>query len=218
MSVHIIRSGPLTNALCVVNLAIAVAFMILPVSWWEQLVMAGSVIPSRMAGEFPGFAGQNFSVPVFLTPFTAAFLHGGIAHAAMNVLMLFLVGRMVEPVLGWPRLLLLYVIGAYAAALAEYLAAPASNMPVVGASGAMSAVIAAYVMLFPNKPAKPWGPIPAKIARPLHLIIGWVAINLMLAFAGGDLGVNIAIWSHVGGFVAGVFLAWPLLRWKYRKA
>ena len=49
-------------------------------------------------------------------------------------------------------------------------------------------------------------------------MIGWVILNLMLGFVGPGIGVQIAIWSHIGGFAAGLALTWPLLRWKYRKA
>ena len=91
-------------------------------------------------------------------------------------------------------------------------------IPVIGASGAMSAIIGAYVVLFPNKQPKNWGPIPASIARPLHLLAAWVALNLALGFVAPGLGMGIAIWSHIGGFVAGLLLARPLLLWRYRKA
>jgi membrane associated rhomboid family serine protease len=90
--------------------------------------------------------------------------------------------------------------------------------PAVGASGAIAAIIGAYVLLFPNQQPKPWGRIPANIARPLHLTIAWIALNLAIGFVGPGLGIGIAIWSHIGGFVAGLLLARPLLLWRYRKA
>lgn len=90
--------------------------------------------------------------------------------------------------------------------------------PAIGASGAISAIIGAYVLLFPNAQPKAWGPIPANIARPVHLTLAWAALNLALGFVGPGLGIGIAIWSHIGGFVAGLFLARPLLLWRYRKA
>jgi membrane associated rhomboid family serine protease len=211
------KAGPLTNILVVVNLLIAAAFAFAD-KVWEKFVIAGGLFPIRFIDNRPAAFGNEFLLPVFLTPLSAAFLHGGLVHAVMNMLMLLLIGRIVEPVLGWPRMLLLYVIGAYAAAAVEFIAHPHSMGPVVGASGALSAVIAAYAMLFPNKQPVNWGPLHAKYARPLHLLLGWVGLNLMLGFAGPGIGMNIAIWSHIGGFIAGLLLAWPLLRWKYRKA
>ena len=215
--------GPVTNALVVINLVIAA---VLPVpGWWEYAVISGGMFPARLSGDSSAFAGAGFLVPAWLTPVTAAFLHGGIAHVILNMLMLMLIGKLVERVLGGPLYLGLYLVGAYAAAATEWVAAlmrwpMAADMlvPAIGASGAISAIIGAYVLLFPNKQPKPWGPIPAHIARPLHLTLAWVGLNLALGFVGPGLGIGIAIWSHIGGFVAGLFLARPLLLWKYRNA
>jgi membrane associated rhomboid family serine protease len=160
-----------------------------------------------------------------LTPVSAAFLHGGVAHVVMNMLMLLLIGKMVERVLGGVLYLALYIGSAYAAAAMEWLAAfmawPMSvdmMAPAIGASGAISGIIGAYALLFPNKKPKAWGPIPAEYARPLHLTISWVGLNLALGFVGPGLGITIAIWSHIGGFIAGLLMARPLLLWRYRHA
>lgn len=208
--------GPVTNALVALNVAIA-AVLLVPV-WWQHAVIAGALFPARFGAGAGAFADAGFMVPAILTPVTAAFLHGGIAHVLLNMLMLLLIGKMVERVIGGGLYLLLYFIGAYAAALAEYLAAPDSMTPVIGASGAISAIIGAYVMLFPNKQPKNWGPIPASITRPLHLLVAWAALNLAIGFVAPGLGMGIAIWSHIGGFIAGLLLVRPLLLWRYRKA
>ena len=211
-----IPRGPVTNALVALNVAIALVLLV-PV-WWQHAVIAGALFPARFGAGAGAFADAGLMVPAILTPVSAAFLHGGIAHVVLNMLMLLLIGKMVERVLGPFMYLLLYLVGAYAAALAEYVVAPNSMIPVIGASGAMSAIIGAYVVLFPNKQPKNWGPVPASIARPLHLLLAWVALNLALGFVAPSLGMGIAIWSHIGGFVAGLFLARPLLLWRYRKA
>ena len=208
--------GPVTNVLVALNVAIALVLLV-PV-WWQHAVIAGALFPARFGAGASAFADVGFVVPAVLTPISAAFLHGGIAHVVLNMLMLLLIGKMVERVLGPFMYLLLYFIGAYAAAFAEYVVAPNSMIPIVGASGAMSAIIGAYVVLFPNKQPKNWGPIPASIARPLHLLVAWVALNLALGFVAPGLGMGIAIWSHIGSFVAGLLLARPLLLWRYRKA
>ena len=211
-----IPPGPVTNALVALNLATALVLMV-PV-WWQHAVIAGALFPARFGAGASAFADVGLMVPAVLTPISAAFLHGGIAHVVLNMLMLLLIGKMVERVLGPFMYVVLYFIGAYAAALAEYVVAPNSMIPVIGASGAMSAIIGAYVVLFPNKQPKNWGPIPASIARPLHLLVAWVALNLALGFVAPGLGMGIAIWSHIGGFVAGLLLVRPLLLWRYRKA
>ena len=208
--------GPVTNVLVALNVAIALVLLV-PV-WWQHAVIAGALFPARFGAGASAFADVGFVVPAVLTPISAAFLHGGIAHVVLNMLMLLLIGKMVERVLGPFMYLLLYFIGAFAAAFAEYVVAPNSMIPIVGASGAMSAIIGAYVVLFPNKQPKNWGPIPASIARPLHLLVAWVALNLALGFVAPGLGMGIAIWSHIGSFVAGLLLARPLLLWRYRKA
>ncbi|HEV7234137.1 MAG TPA: rhomboid family intramembrane serine protease [Sphingorhabdus sp.] len=215
--------GPVTNALVVINLVIA-AVLLVPL-WWQTAVITGGLFPVRLSGDSSAFEGVGFLVPAWLTPLTAAFLHGGIAHVVLNMLMLLLIGKIVERVLGGLLYLALYLVGAYAAAVTEWIAAvlrwPMSAdmmAPAIGASGAISAVIGAYVLLFPNRQPTAWGPIPAHLARPLHLTIAWLALNLALGFVGPGLGINIAIWSHIGGFIAGLVLARPMLLWKYRKA
>lgn len=208
--------GPVTSVLVAFNVAIA-AVLLVPI-WWQQAVIAGALFPARFGAGAAAFADAGFIVPAILTPVSAAFLHGGIMHVALNMVMLLLIGKMVERVLGGGLYLLLYVLGAYGAALAEWAVAPDSMTPVIGASGALSAIIGAYVILFPNKQPKDWGPVPASIARPLHLLFAWAALNLAIGFVAPDLGLGIAIWSHIGGFVVGLLLVRPLLLWRYRKA
>ena len=215
--------GPVTNALIILNLAIA-AILLVP-SWWQYAVVSGGLFPIRLSGDSSAFGDISFMVPALLTPLTAAFLHGGIAHVILNMLMLLLIGKMVERVLGGGLFLALYVLSAYVAAGTEWLAAylqwPMSldmMAPAIGASGASSGISGAYVLLFPNKQPKPWGPIPAEIARPLHLTLAWIGLNLAMGFVGPGFGVGIAIWSHIGGFVMGLALARPLLLWRYRNA
>ncbi|MEY3634835.1 MAG: hypothetical protein RLZZ61_1245 [Pseudomonadota bacterium] len=215
--------GPVTNALVVVNSVIA-AILLVP-SWWQNAVISGGLFPIRLSSSSAAFADIGFLVPAFLTPLSASFLHGGIVHVVMNMLMLLLIGKMVERVLGGGLYLALYIGSAYMAAamecLASFMAWPMSvdmMAPAIGASGAISGVIGTYVMLFPNQKPKSWGPIPAEYARPLHLTLAWVGLNLAIGFVGPGIGIAIAIWSHIGGFVAGLLLARPLLLWRYRNA
>jgi len=216
-------SGPVTNALIIINLAVA-AILLVP-SWWQYAVVSGGLFPIRLSGDSSAFGDITFLVPALLTPLTAAFLHGGIAHVIMNMLMLLLIAKMVERVLGGGLFLALYFVSAYVAAGTEWLAAYLQLQmsldmmaPAIGASGGISGVIGAYLLLFPNKQPKPWGPVPAGIARPLHLTLAWIGLNLAMGFVGPGLGIGIAIWSHIGGFVIGLVLARPLLLWRYRKA
>ena len=215
--------GPVTNALVAINLVIA-SILLVP-SWWQNAVISGGLSPIHLSSSSAAFSDIGFLVPAYLTPLSAAFLHGGIAHVVMNMLMLLLIGKMVERVLGGGLYLALYIGSAYVAAAMECLASfmdwPMSvNMmvPAIGASGSISGVIGTYVLLFPNKKPKAWGPIPAVYARLLQLTIAWAGLNLALGFVGPGLGISIAIWSHIGGFIAGLLLARPLLLWRYRHA
>lgn len=211
-----IPPGPLTNILVIAN--VLCGLLLLWPSAWETSVMAGALIPARFSTGDVAYLNIPYALPVWLTPFSSAFLHGSIMHLVLNMAMLLLMGRMTERVLGWQGLGFLYLSGMLASALAEYLAHPESNVPVIGASGAISAVIAVYMLLFPNSEPKPWLGIPTKFARPLQLLLMWVLINLMIGYAGPGMGFGIAIWAHIGGFIAGLTLARPLLRWRYRNA
>ncbi len=208
--------GPLTNILVATNVVLGLS-MLWPAGW-SQMVMAGALYPARFSVGDTQFADIPGLLPVWLTPFSSAFLHGGIMHLVLNMAMLLLVGRITERVLGWQGLGLLYIIGIITAAAAEILVHPTSTTPIIGASGAISAVIAVYMLLFPNGEPKSWGNIPLTVSRPLQLLFMWVMINLMIGFVSPGMGIGIAIWSHIGGFIAGLLLARPLLRWRYRNA
>jgi membrane associated rhomboid family serine protease len=109
----------------------------------------------------------------------------------------------------------LLLAGAYAGAFAQFLANPQSPMPMIGASGAISAVIAVFALLFSSSQAPAIGPIPSHWVRALWLAAAWIGVQLMIGFAGGSGFGAIAIWAHVGGFLAGLLLARPLLRWRF---
>ncbi len=162
-------------------------------------------------------------VPVWLEPLTATLVHAGIAHLLFNMIVLVFCGRPVESVLGTPSLAILYVLGAYAAAGAQYLVSPSA--PMIGASGAVSAVLGAYAMLFGRNKVKVASPTLALWLNALWLMAAWVVLQICLGIAlggsgfltGGE-GVKIAVAAHIGGFFIGVLLANPLLLFKYRRA
>jgi membrane associated rhomboid family serine protease len=125
---------------------------------------AAGFIPARVHHpDLLDHAGLPFgAVPVILTPLTSALLHGGWIHLGFNMLMLLFCGRQVEQVLG-PRLILpLYLVGAYAAAAGQWALGPDLAVPMIGASGAISAMIGAYALLFGSREVKAWGPSTSK--------------------------------------------------------
>lgn len=175
---------------------------------------AGGFIPARVGGlAMPGPAPFPL-VPVLLTPLTATLVHAGWLHLGFNMLMLIFCGRQVEAVLGSGPVLVLYGVGAYAAAAAQWLAGPQVTVPMVGASGAISALMGTYSLLYSQRDVPALGPIPARIVRVLWLAAGWIGLQLLVGLVsmGDGFGMGeIAIWAHVGGFLAGLLLTRPLL-------
>lgn len=179
----------------------------------EYAAIAGGFIPARFSGL--DLAG---AIPALLTPLSATLLHGGILHLVMNLIMLGYCGRFVEVPLGARGLLLLYVAGAYAAALFQYLANPGDTTPMIGASGAISAIVGAYALLYGRQRA---AVSHARLNLLIHiawLAAAWIGLQLLVVLATANGGLAIAVAAHIGGFLAGLVLALPLLRWRYRKA
>lgn len=180
-------------------------------------VLAG-VLPARLGD--PDLLAGMAAVPLWLTPLSCTLVHAGWMHIGFNLLMLLFCGQQVEHVLGRWLTLLLYIAGAYAAALAQYAMDPGSTNPMVGASGAISAIIATYALLYSQQDIRAIGPISANMVRLLWLAAGWIVVQLMIGIAtsGGQGGLGmIAFAAHIGGFVAGLLLTRPLLRVRFRK-
>ena len=180
----------------------------------DRAVVLGGFIPARF-GTGPDLAG---AVPAILTPLSATLLHSGLLHLLLNMLMLGYCGRYVEAAIGSPALVLLYLVGAYGAALGQYLAGPSSFSPMIGASGAASALLGAYALLYGQQRAGAGTGRKAHVLQVLWLAAGWIFLQLLVELAGGFGGAAIATAAHVGGFFCGLVLARPLLLWRYRKA
>ena len=147
----------------------------------------------------------------WLTIVTHMFLHGGFAHLLGNGWFLWVFGRSVEDRLGAGRFLLLYLLAGVAAAALQMLAAPDSPLPMIGASGAISGVLGAYLVLFPTAwiyALVPWivpiVPIPALVFLVLWFVVQ--AFNGFGALLDSRLGGGVAWWAHAGGFAAGMGL------------
>ena len=187
----------------------------------EVAVLAG-FIPLRMSDTlaYVQLGGPANAVPAWLTPLSATLVHAGWMHMGFNLLMLMFCGRHVEHVLGPKLLLLLYGVGAYAAAATQWLVDPQSGSPMIGASGAISALVGTYALLYSQHKVRAFGPISANVIRILWLAAGWITIQLMIGLGmqgvEGDLG-HVAIWAHIGGFIAGLILTRPALMMRFRK-
>lgn len=180
----------------------------------DRAALALGFIPVRLSGAMAPWT----AVPAALTPLTATLVHGGLLHLAFNLLIFVWCGSAVERVLGRPGLLILYGVGAYAAALAQWAVGPHSAMPMIGASGAISAVIGAFALSF-GRARRIVGS--ARVNRWINavwLLAAWIAMQLMIGGLAGVQGMLLATPAHIGGFLAGLLLQRPLLLWRYRSA
>lgn len=201
-----------------VHSTVAARLIAVTVAAWAIVSLFGLQVRAFSAG---GFIPLRFSegvsmpgaLPPILTPLSATLLHADAMHVAFNMLLLFVCGRGVERILGGSGLLALYVIGAYVAAAGHYLFNAASAAPMVGASGAVSAVIGAYALFYsqPRQGRGGWRHVAS-------LAIGWIVIQLLIGLTTYGSPAPIAIAAHIFGFATGLALAKPLLLWRFRGA
>jgi membrane associated rhomboid family serine protease len=154
-------------------------------------------------------------LPPALTIVTSMFLHGGWAHLLGNMLYLWIFGNNVEDRLGHVGFALFYLGTGFAAAAAQVLPAPASTIPMIGASGAISGVLGAYLVLYPHARVLVFIPISFMFLYriPAKWLLGfWFGFQLLSALATPADVAGVAWWAHIGGFVAGALVALPLRR------
>ncbi|HZU52192.1 MAG TPA: rhomboid family intramembrane serine protease [Sphingomicrobium sp.] len=189
-------------------------------------VIAALLGESEEAGYYLGFIPLRVelpslvhsAVPVFLTPLTATLVHSGLVHLGFNLLILVWCGTQVERIVGAGGLTMLYLAGAYAAALAQWGINPHGNVPVVGASGAISAVMGAFALSYGRARAFTNNLALNRWINVAWLMAAWVVLQLMMGWLGNQQGYLLATPAHVGGFAAGLLLQRPLLLWRYRNA
>jgi membrane associated rhomboid family serine protease len=154
-------------------------------------------------------------IPRYGTPFTSMFLHGGWMHLLGNMLFLWIYGDNVEDGLGHPRFLLFYLVCGIAAVFAQALGNPQSPYPIIGASGAISGVLGAYLLLFPRAKVLTLVLLPFFVTTlripAMLLLLLWFAAQLVGDFTASGPGASVAFGAHIGGFLTGLLLA-PLLK------
>ena len=180
----------------------------------EQAAFALGFIPLRVLHPAVSFP----AAPAFLTPLTATLAHSGLVHVGFNLLMLVWCGTAVERVLGPTGLVVLYLVGAYAAAAAQWALDPTGTTPMIGASGAISAVVGAFALSFGRAKAFTSNLRLNRWINVLWLMVAWTILETMMGWLAGSQGYLLATPAHVGGFLAGLLLQRPLLLWRYRKA
>ncbi len=183
----------------------------------EQAILSFGMIPARLFG-YGELPPELAVVPASATIFTSMFMHGGFLHLAGNMLYLWIFGDNIEDSMGHFRYLVFYLLCGTAAALAQGLVDPASEIPMIGASGAISGVLGAYILLHPGATVRVFiflGFFVTVAHVPALIVLGiWFLMQLVSAAGASAAEPGVAFWAHVGGFVAGLALV-PFFKRRY---
>jgi membrane associated rhomboid family serine protease len=175
-----------------------------------QMVTGYGVVPSELldATRVPSPALNPVSEPVTL--FTYMFMHAGWMHLIGNMAFLWVFADNVEDAFGHPAFLIFYLICGLAGAAAHIAFYPTSNVPLVGASGAVSGVLASYFILFPKARITVMAyVIPLRL--PAWVVLGgWIALQFFSLFSTNPEAQAVAWWAHIGGFAAGLLMTLAL--------
>ena len=169
------------------------------------------LVPCRLTGACR--VGMDLPSPI-LTIFSSMFMHGGLFHIAGNMLYLWIFGNNVEDVLGHGRYLIFYLASGVAAALAQTAIGPSSAVPMVGASGAVSGVLGAYLVLFPHAYVTTLiilGFFFRLVKIPAVVVLGfWIVLQVLNGLGSFGASGGVAFFAHIGGFLAGMGLLFVL--------
>ncbi len=200
----------MTIALIGANLLVSLWQWLLPGDSGRAVVEAAALIPARLGGTV---SGPGLSPP--FTLISSQFLHAGPLHLGGNMLFLWIFGNNVEDEFGSLRFLLFYLLCGASAGIAHYATDPASTIPTLGASGAISGVLGAYALLFPRARIHTLVFLLfyiSVISIPALLWVGiWFGIQMLQGIASKGTSGGVAWFAHIGGLIAGVVLL-PLFR------
>ena len=180
----------------------------------QRIVYALGVVPASLLGQ--GQLPPELSlVSPWMTVFTSMFMHGGWMHLIGNMLYLWIFGDNVEDSMGHGRFVVFYLLCGIAAVLAQALPDPASTIPMIGASGAISGVLGAYLLLYPHARvlvAIPLGFLLHTMRIPAGLVLVlWFGLQLLSSAMAQPGQGGVAFRAHIGGFIAGMILI-PLFK------
>ncbi|MET0668182.1 MAG: rhomboid family intramembrane serine protease [Methyloceanibacter sp.] len=175
----------------------------------QAAVMQFGMIPARLFGY--GEVSPAFAVvPGWATVLTSMFMHGGFMHLGLNMLFLWIFGDNVEDSMGHARYLVFYLLCGVAAAVAQGAINPASTIPMVGASGAISGVLGAYMLLHPHATVRTLifiGLFVTIVHVPALFVLGiWFLMQIVSGMLPSSGEGGVAFFAHIGGFVAGMAL------------
>jgi membrane associated rhomboid family serine protease len=205
-----------TVALIVACAAVFLWQASLPPGADEAAVRAYGMTPAVLFGQARLPAPLAVVAPA-ATVLTSMFLHGGWMHLIGNMLYLWIFGNNIEDAMGHVRFVVFYLMCGTVAALAQGLAEPDSTVPMIGASGAVSGVLGAYLVLYPRAHVVVliFAGVFTRTARlPALIVLGfWFVLQFFNVFlSAGGTGGGVAYWAHVGGFIAGTILIFPFRR------
>ena len=200
-----------TGIIAIVTVALSAIAILAGV---DYSAMFAGFIPARLSG----LVNLSGALPAWITPLSSMLIHGGWTYLLVDMVVLLFAGTMVERVIGASGLVFAYVMGGLVAAAAQFAFDPASPIPMIGATGAISALIGLYAVFF-GQPKQVTRNM--RLNRWIHvvwLLATWIVLQWMTGLLAGGEGVMLATPAHIGGFVAGLLLQRPLLLWRYRKA
>ncbi|WP_200340919.1 rhomboid family intramembrane serine protease [Rhodovibrio sodomensis] len=187
---------PAVGWLIGINVAVYLVTAVIPVDWTNALFFNLGFVPARWTVlDQPGWQG-------LISPFTHQFLHAGPVHLIVNMVMLAAFGAGVAKLLGGRRLVAIYLVSGLAGAGLHYAFYPATTIPVVGASGAISGLFGAVLRLMAKQ-----AQVIGRRTRILPIALIWVGIAAITGFTGvpgASGGAQVAWAAHVGGFLAGL--------------
>lgn len=208
-----------TYALIAVNILIFIYELSLNSNQLDLFFHLFAVVPKELTASFNGINAQG--IPEASTLITSQFLHAGFAHIAFNMLFLWIFGNNIEEQLGKAKFLLFYLSCGAIAVLAQWFFSAMSNIPSLGASGAIAGIMGAYIIKFPQARIVTLVPLgfffPIFRIPAVYFLGFWFveqALNGISSFeVAASVGMEsggVAYWAHAGGFVAGVILG-PML-------
>jgi membrane associated rhomboid family serine protease len=205
------RTAPIiTVALIVVNVFVFLYQVSLGPRGGQLFVYQFGAIPAVVVGA-ESLPARIVAIPPLLSLFTSMFLHGGWMHLIGNMWYLWIFGDNIEEAMGHFRYLIFYLVSGFLASLSHVMSNIGSNIPSIGASGAISGVLGAYLLLYPRARVLTLiflGWFIRMIYIPAGLVLGfWFFLQLLSGSLSGrqDAG-GVAIWAHIGGFIAGMIL------------
>ena len=204
------RSAPILTITFIVACCVVFLWQIsLGERGFQVAVYSLGVIPATLLGK-ETLPPEFFHIPPTLTVFSSMFLHGGWMHLIGNMLYLWIFGNNVEDSMGHARFVIFYLACGVAAALVQALPNPDSVIPMIGASGAISGVLGAYLLLHPRAHVLvlvPLGFFTQLVRMPAMLVLGlWFVLQLVSQALADPKAGGVAFGAHIGGFIAGMVL------------